>query len=166
MFTMAMNSNDFQETSFDAGKLADEYFFGSRCNQFYQYVVDYNSTDKQTYSNANYLDNLFLKFTTTLSKTNFTSSTIFQKIFSFGETSIELIDSLQYQSASVSVVTSDTVVFKINLTQNLEIIIVKTFDELDEDDDPIVTLLEGKSIIFQNRLSVKTLVENIFASSI
>lgn len=165
MFTMPANSYDLQDSSFDAGRVADERFFGSKSNQFYHYLINYNSSEKQTDSNANYLDNLLLRFNSTFNKTDFTSRLINEKVCSFGQTSIELIDCLQYQSASVSIVTSDTVVFKINLTQNLEVIIVKTFDESEEDDEPIITLLEGRSIIFQNRLSVKSLVENILVSS-
>lgn len=166
MFTMPVNSYDIQESYLDVGRFADECFFGSKGNQSYQYVISYNFSEEQTDSNAIYFDNLLFRFRSTYVKTDFASQFISQKVLSFGQNSIELIDSLQYQGASVSIVTSDTVVFNINLTPNLEIIIVKSFDESEENDEPIITLLEGKNIIFQNRFSVQTLVENVLASSI
>jgi len=166
MFTIPLNSYDIQDSDLDVGRIADECFFGSKGNQSYQYVINYNSSEEQTDSNAIYLNNLLFKFISTCFKTDFSSQFISQRVLTFGQNSIELIDSLQYQKASVSIVTSDTVVFNINLTPNLEIIIVKSFDESEENDEPVITLLEGKNIIFQNRFSVQTLVENILASSI
>lgn len=167
MFTIAINPSDFQETLFDPGKSADEQFFGSKCRHEYQYGIEYNSKYEQTVSNAKYLNNLLDKFVGTLHKKNLTNQILFQKMYSYGVTSIELLDDLPYQSATVSIVTEDTIVFKIVMSQNLEIIIVKSFDEAEVDEDePIITLLEGKSIIFQNRLSISTLVENLLVSTI
>ncbi len=158
---------DYQVAFINPGKSADEQFLGSKSRQSNQYAVYFNPNNEQTVSNAKYLNNLLDKFVGTLHKKNLTNQILFQKMYSYGVTSIELLDDLPYQSATVSIVTEDTIVFKIVMSQNLEIIIVKSFDEAEVDEDePIITLLEGKSIIFQNRLSISTLVENLLVSTI
>lgn len=103
-----------------------------------------------------------------LIRNNVTNS-VFNKLQYYALNTYDLLSQLSYKNIVVKIVDNDVVVFTIEYSDTLEILIVRSFeDDIESEDDhnPIITLMEGKCIIFQNRLSIDNLVKSLLEAEI
>lgn len=147
--------------------ITEKLFVGSKNKHVYS-ISSNNPFEYFSLLLSKYQNNaLIQKLKQELEKDENISAYNYELMFSFGEETIYKLLNLAFQSASISVISSDIVAFKVIYKENLEILIVKSFEEGSDDTlDPVVTLLQKNEIIFQDRLPIEILVSSIQESEV